>query len=45
LGTLDTKGIEFGYVKQKIVEQGCGGGVVDTRVLASPSWSRNTGVV
>jgi uncharacterized protein (UPF0261 family) len=36
LGTLDTKGIEFGYVKEKIVEQGCYAVVVDAGVLGKP---------
>lgn len=36
LGTLDTKGIEFGYVKEKIIEQGCRALVVDAGVLGTP---------
>ena len=36
LGTLDTKGIEFGYVKEKIIEQGCRAVVVDAGVLGKP---------
>ena len=36
LGTLDTKGIEFGYVKEKIMEQGCRAVVVDAGVLGKP---------
>jgi len=36
LGTLDTKGIEFGYVREKIMEQGCRAIVVDAGVLGQP---------
>jgi uncharacterized protein (UPF0261 family) len=36
LGTLDTKGMEFGYVKEKIVEQGCHVIVVDAGILGKP---------
>jgi uncharacterized protein (UPF0261 family) len=36
VGTLDTKGIEFGYVKEKIVEQGHQVIVVDVGVLGRP---------
>jgi uncharacterized protein (UPF0261 family) len=36
VGTLDTKGIEFGYVKDKIVEQGHQVIVVDVGILGSP---------
>jgi uncharacterized protein (UPF0261 family) len=36
LGTLDTKGIEFGYVKDKIIEQGCYAIVIDAGVLSKP---------
>ena len=44
LGTLDTKGIEFGYVKEKIMEQGCHVIVVDAGVLASLCSSRTSHV-
>ncbi len=37
LGTLDTKGIEFGYVKEKIIEQGCRVIMVDVGMLGEPS--------
>jgi uncharacterized protein (UPF0261 family) len=36
LGTLDTKGIEFRYVKEKIIEQGCHVIVVDAGILGKP---------
>jgi uncharacterized protein (UPF0261 family) len=36
LGTLDTKGIEFGYVKDKIIEQGCHAVVIDAGILCKP---------
>ena len=36
VGTLDTKGVEFGYVKEKIIEHGHRAIVVDVGVLGSP---------
>jgi uncharacterized protein (UPF0261 family) len=36
LGTMDTKGMEFGYVKDKIIEQGCHVIVVDAGILGKP---------
>lgn len=36
VGTLDTKGVEFGYVREKIIEQGHRAIVVDVGVLGSP---------
>lgn len=36
LGTLDTKGLEFGYVKEKIIGQGHRSIVVDVGVVGNP---------
>ncbi len=36
LGTMDTKGVEFGHVKEKIIEQGCRVIVVDAGILGKP---------
>jgi len=36
VGTLDTKGVEFGYVREKVIEQGHRAIVVDVGVLGSP---------
>jgi uncharacterized protein (UPF0261 family) len=36
LGTLDTKGVEYGYVREKIVEQGCRVIVIDAGILEKP---------
>ena len=37
LGTLDTKGVEFGYVRDRLLEQGCKIVVVDVGMLEEPS--------
>ena len=37
LGTLDTKGMEVGYLKKQIQAHGCGALVVDLGVLAPPT--------
>ncbi len=36
LGTMDTKGAEFGLIKEKIIEQGCRVIVVDAGILGKP---------
>lgn len=36
VGTLDTKGVEYAYVKQCVLDTGCGVIVVDTGVLGEP---------
>jgi uncharacterized protein (UPF0261 family) len=36
IGTLDTKGAEYGYVRDRIVEQGCRVIVVDVGILGKP---------
>ncbi len=36
LGTMDTKGLEFGYVKEEITENGHGFIVLDTGILGAP---------
>ena len=36
LGTMDTKGIEFGYAKEKITEKGHRAVVIDVGILGSP---------
>jgi uncharacterized protein (UPF0261 family) len=36
LGTMDTKGLEFGYVKEKITENGHGVIVLDAGILGAP---------
>jgi uncharacterized protein (UPF0261 family) len=36
LGTMDTKGVEFGYVKEKITEKGHRAVVIDVGILGSP---------
>ena len=36
LGTLDTKGLEFGYAREKIIEKGCHVIVVDAGILGKP---------
>lgn len=36
LGTLDTKGLEYGFVKQKITEQGHRAVVLDAGILGTP---------
>ncbi len=41
IGTLDTKGVEFGYVRDKILEQGCHVIVVDVSMLGEPLLERD----
>ena len=36
IGTLDTKGAEYGYIRDRIVEQGCRVIVVDVGILGKP---------
>jgi uncharacterized protein (UPF0261 family) len=36
LGTLDTKGIEFGYIRDKILKQDCHAVVIDAGILGKP---------
>ncbi len=36
IGTMDTKGVEYGYVKDKLIEQGCRVIVVDAGILGQP---------
>ena len=36
IGTLDTKGVEYGYIRDRIVEQGCRVIVVDVGILGKP---------
>jgi uncharacterized protein (UPF0261 family) len=36
IGTLDTKGTEYGYIRDRIVEQGCRVIVVDVGILGKP---------
>ncbi len=38
LGTLDTKGAEYGYVRDRIVEQGCRAMVIDAGILGQPGF-------
>ncbi|MEA2512363.1 MAG: hypothetical protein QOJ59_1850, partial [Thermomicrobiales bacterium] len=37
VGTLDTKGIEYGYVRDRLIEQGVSVVLIDTGVLDSPT--------
>jgi uncharacterized protein (UPF0261 family) len=38
IGTLDTKGTEYGYIRDRIMEQGCRVIVVDVGILGRPSF-------
>ena len=38
VGTLDTKGEEFAFLKQEIEKQGCSTFVIDGGILGNPKW-------